>query len=231
MQHGLVLTAAGASTRFGSAGSKVLEAFGDASVLVCAARPFLDVISDLEVVVTCRDEDRAAIVAALRREPRLARARTMRGGATRQESVRVGLESLGATVEWVLVHDAARPCVTQALIRRVLDAARLHGAAVPGLPVADTIHRVDAAGLIVESLRRDALRAVQTPQIARRDLLRRAYAHAAQFSIAATDEAGLLSAAGIPVATVAGDSTNEKITTRADLARLDATRRGSSPQK
>lgn len=221
MRHGLVLTAAGSSTRFGAGASKVLARLGGVPVLVRACRPFLEVAPDLDVVVTCRDEDRADVVAALRGETALARARVVRGGATRQESVRLGIEALDASVEWVLVHDAARPCVTPDLIRRVLAAATARGAAVPALPVADTIHRVDVEGVVVESLRRDALRAVQTPQIARRDLLTRAYAHAARFSLAATDEAGLLSAAGIPVATVAGERGNVKITTRDDLARLE----------
>lgn len=220
--HGLVLTAAGGSTRFGAERSKVLESFGDASVLVAAARPFLDAIDDLDVVVTCREEDRAGVAAALAAEPRLSHARLVRGGATRQASVKAGLEALAPSVRWVLVHDAARPCASAALIARVLDAARRHGAAVPALPVVDTIHRVDERGCIVESLPRGALRAVQTPQVARRDALVRAYAHAERFAIEATDEAGLLTAAGIEVATVDGDPANEKITTRADLERLAA---------
>lgn len=221
MRHGLVLTAAGSSTRFGVGASKVLARVGGVAVLVRACRPFLEVSPNLDVVVTCRDEDRADVVTALRGEASLARARVARGGATRQESVRLGILALDAAVEWVLVHDAARPCVTPDLIRRVLAAATACGAAVPALPVADTIHRVDAEGLVVESLDRASLRAVQTPQIARRNLLTRAYSHAARFALAATDEAGLLSAAGIPVATVAGDPANVKITTREDLARLE----------
>lgn len=221
MQHGLVLTAAGGSTRFGGGASKVLALLRGVPVLVRAGRPFLEALPRVDVVVTCRDEDLAGVTAALRGEAGLAHARVVRGGATRQESVRLGMDALEASVEWVLVHDAARPSITTGLIRRVLAAATAHGAAVPALPVADTIHRVDALGLVVESLRREALRAVQTPQIARRSLLARAYSHAARFALTATDEAGLLSAAGISVATVAGDVGNVKITTRDDLARLE----------
>jgi 2-C-methyl-D-erythritol 4-phosphate cytidylyltransferase len=220
MRHGLVLTAAGHSTRFGG-GSKVLVTLGGIAVLVRAATPFLEALDDLDVVITARAEDRDAFEAVVRSTPELTRARVVTGGATRSESVRLGVEALAPEVSWVLVHDAARPCVTAPLVRRVLAAAKAVGAAVPGLPVADTVHRVDAQGLVVESPRRESLRAVQTPQVARRDLLRRAYAHASTFALAATDEAGLLAAAGIPIAVVEGDPANVKVTTREDLERLE----------
>ena len=225
MRHGLVLTAAGHSTRFGG-GSKVLATLAGVPILVRAAAPFLEALDDVDVVVTARAEDRPALEAVVRSLAALAHARVVVGGATRSESVRLGAEALAPEVTWVLVHDAARPCATASLVRRVLAAAKAVGAAVPGLPVADTVHRVDERGLVVESPRREALRAVQTPQIARRDLLRRAYAHASTFALAATDEAGLLGAAGIPVAVVEGDSTNVKVTTREDLDRLEALLRG-----
>ena len=219
MRHGLVLTAAGASTRFGGE-SKVLVALAGIPVLVRAAAPFRAVLSDLDVVLTVSAADRAAVETLVQATPALAGARIVVGGGTRAESVRRGVAALDPTVEWVLVHDAARPCVSPSLIARVLAAAEQAGAAAPGLPVADTIHRVDDDALVVESPRRGALRAVQTPQIARRDLLRRAYLHAAAFALEATDEVGLLTAAGIPVRVVPGDPANEKVTTRDDLDRI-----------
>ena len=194
--------------------------------MVRAAVPFLEALDDLDVVITAREDDREALEAVVRATPGLAGARVVVGGATRMESVRLGSEALAPEVGWVLVHDAARPGLSAPLVRRVLAAAKAVGAAVPGLPVADTIHRVDARGLVVESPRRETLRAVQTPQVARRDLLRRAYAHAATFALAATDEAGLLSSAGIAVAIVEGDPANVKVTTREDLERLEAHLRG-----
>lgn len=221
MRHGLVLTAAGHSTRFGG-GSKVLATLAGVPVVVRAATPFLEALDDLDVVITAREDDREALEAVVRSTPALSRARVVGGGATRMESVRLGSEALAPEVGWVLVHDAARPCLTAPLVRRVLAAAKAVGAAVPGLAVADTIHRVDERGLVVESPRRETLRAVQTPQVARRDLLRRAYAHASKFALVATDEAGLLAAAGIPVAVVEGEPANVKLTTREDLEGLEA---------
>jgi len=149
------------------------------------------------------------------------------GGATRAASVRNGLDALPADTEIVLVHDAARPLVTPEVIARVLDAAAQVGAAVPGLPLSDTVKRVDGGGIVRATVPRSetlqgetlaGLTAVQTPQGARVELLRAAYA---QFDFAhaePTDEASLIEALGAPVAVVPGDPTNLKITRPEDIA-------------
>lgn len=133
----------------------------------------------------------------------------------------------GAGVDVVLVHDAARPFAPAGLIGRVLDAVRGgHGAVVPGLPVADTVKRVgpDEGGAepVLDTPDRSALRAVQTPQGFRRDLLERAHAHGADRAgdeaRAASDDAGLVEALGERVWIVPGDELAAKITTARDLA-------------
>jgi 2-C-methyl-D-erythritol 4-phosphate cytidylyltransferase len=103
--------------------------------------------------------------------------RVVDGGAERADSVARALEVVDPACEFVAVHDAARPCLTPELIDAVFAAARAHGAAVPGLPVADTLKRVGPDGLVAETVPRAGLVAVQTPQAFRRDLLVRAYAH------------------------------------------------------
>jgi 2-C-methyl-D-erythritol 4-phosphate cytidylyltransferase len=140
------------------------------------------------------------------------------GGDTRAESVRRGIEALDEDITLVAVHDAARPLATRDLTRRVLAAARETGAAVPVIPVADTIHVPDDGGRIAQVLDRSRMRAAQTPQIARRDWLEAAYARAD----GRTDEGGLLFAAGYPVALVDGDPDNLKITWPRDLAIAEA---------
>ena len=116
------------------------------------------------------------------------------------------------------MHDAARPFVTPELIARGLSAARQHGAAVPGVPCADTVKRVDANERALETLPRGDLRAVQTPQVFKRGLLERAYTTQHARLAAFTDDAAVVEAAGAPVHVFAGDYGNMKITTPLDLA-------------
>jgi 2-C-methyl-D-erythritol 4-phosphate cytidylyltransferase len=154
------------------------------------------------------------------------------GGASRQESVLAALRSLPATCDVVLVHDAARPLAPVTLIEAVADAV-LAGApaVVPGLEVADTIKRVDARGVVVETPPRERLRAVQTPQGFRRELLERAHARAlggATRDTAITDDAGLVELLGEPVLVIPGDPDAFKITRPDDLLRAQA-RLGAQP--
>ena len=141
------------------------------------------------------------------------------GGTTRSASVRAGLAEVPASAEVVVVHDAARPCASPALFAAVVAAVR-GGAdgAVPGLPVADTVKQVDAAGVVVGTVDRSALVGVQTPQAFAADVLRRAHAGAGQ----ATDDAGLVEAAGGRVVVVAGEVANAKVTLPEDLVVAEA---------
>lgn len=141
------------------------------------------------------------------------------GGVTRQRSVDLGLAALDPRVELVLVHDAARPLVDPSVISAVVAGLRAgEQAVIPVLPVADTIKRVDPAGLVVTTVDRAELRAVQTPQGFSRSVLLAAHRAAEQRSLTeVTDDAGLLEALGIAVRTVAGAPSCFKITTPYDL--------------
>ena len=140
------------------------------------------------------------------------------GGDRRQDSVRLGLEAMAQDVDLVLVHDAARPFVSAALIDRVIDRARDAGAAVPALPARDTVKHVDPASRVVRAtLRRGDIWLAQTPQGFRREVLASAVALGAEVADA-TDEAMLAERAGHQVAIVEGDAANVKITTPEDLA-------------
>lgn len=141
------------------------------------------------------------------------------GGRERADSMRNGLAALPPEVEWVAVHDAARPIPSPELLATVLDTAAAHGAAVPGLDVHDTIKQVDGQGKVVHTLLRATLRAVQTPQVARRAWFEQALA-SVQSGVEWTDDASLLEAAGFPVYVSPGEENNRKITTAEDLAWL-----------
>ena len=220
--HGLILTAAGASTRFGPGVSKVLRELLGVPVLVHAARAFREALGVTPTVVTVRAGDVDAVRALVLAERSLAGALVLEGGDSRQASVARGLGALPAGIDIVLVHDAARPLVSPDLVRRVAEAAARDGAAVPALPLTDSVHRRDEKGRLVETLPREALRAVQTPQAARIELLRQAFRAAAAKGLVATDEVGLLIAAGTPVTEVPGEAWNRKLTEPADLAWAEA---------
>lgn len=148
------------------------------------------------------------------------------GGATRQESVQRGLEALSnapTPPEIVLIHDAARPFVIGSLIERAVSGAVAHGAAVPGVTPADTIKRIDACGLVTETLPRGRLRAIQTPQAFRFELILGAHRKAALAGAGdLTDDAAVAEFAGHRVQVFAGEESNMKITTPEDLARAEA---------
>jgi 2-C-methyl-D-erythritol 4-phosphate cytidylyltransferase/2-C-methyl-D-erythritol 2,4-cyclodiphosphate synthase len=153
------------------------------------------------------------------------------GGSARQVSVAAGIRALDAASrrmegaaprEVVLIHDGARPLVSTALVSAIAQAAAEHGAALPILPIVDTVKRVDGyleGGEVGATVDRAGLAAAQTPQGVRRELLARAYAiFPPEAAPSFTDEASLLEACAIPVASVLGEPRNLKVTRPADLA-------------
>ncbi len=143
------------------------------------------------------------------------------GGARRQDSVRMGLEALGPC-DFVAVHDGGRPLVTPDLIERGLEAARETGAAVPAVPLADTVKEAAPDGTVLRTLDRSRLRAVQTPQVFRHGLLVRAHREvtadpSAGLRAGYTDDAAMLEALGVRVKLFEGARCNIKITTHEDL--------------
>jgi len=146
------------------------------------------------------------------------------GGEERQQSVANGLQRLPPGPGLVLVHDAARPFVERQLIDRVLAVAARGAAAVPGLPLQDTVKETDTAGLVVRTVPRDRLVVVQTPQAFPRAMLETAHQRARSdaTALAATDDAALCERLGHAVRVVAGSPRNIKITTQEDFAIAEA---------
>ena len=146
------------------------------------------------------------------------------GGATRQASVHAGLEALVSRgPEIVLVHDAARPFASPALISRAIEAVTGSDAAIPGIPVSDTVKAVDEAEQVVETLDRMRLRMIQTPQAFRFSILLDAHRRAAaEGREGFTDDAALAEWAGLKVSVFEGEAGNIKLTTAADFARAQS---------
>lgn len=145
------------------------------------------------------------------------------GGATRQASVRAGLEALAARKpDLVLIHDAARPFLTGGLISRAIAAGRTKSAAIPVIAVADTVKRIDADDRVAETLDRSHLRMVQTPQAFAFDLIIEAHRRAAAAGLENfTDDAALAEWAGHRVSVFEGEASNMKVTTADDFARAE----------
>jgi 2-C-methyl-D-erythritol 4-phosphate cytidylyltransferase len=206
-----IVVAGGTGTRFGTAkqfesiaGARLVDRAVEATAAACD-----------EVVVVLPDAHRwdgPAVTAVVV------------GGATRSASVRAGLTAVAPSAAIIVVHDAARPLASPALFDAVIGAVRGGAdAAVPAVPVPDTVKRVDGDE-VVETVARDGLVAVQTPQAFRADALRAAHAAGAD----ATDDAALIEAADGRVVIVPGDRANVKVTTRADLVMAVALLAGTS---
>lgn len=146
------------------------------------------------------------------------------GGASRQESVSIGLFALGAAPDdLILVHDGARPLVSAAVINRCVQGGRENGSAVAALPVHDTLKRVEKEQIVRETVDRQNLWAVQTPQAFRAQTLLNAHVHANATGFTGTDEASLVEhLGGVPIHLVLGEPSNIKVTRPEDLRMADA---------
>jgi 2-C-methyl-D-erythritol 4-phosphate cytidylyltransferase len=144
------------------------------------------------------------------------------GGAERFESVANALALVKPEVDFIAIHDAVRPCVTEAQVGAVFAKGQQTGAALLAVPVADTLKQADDKRKVQQTVSRKGLWLAQTPQVFRRDWLVEAYAQRAKLGKDITDDAQLIEAAGHPVHLVDGAATNIKITTRADLTLAEA---------
>lgn len=226
MTTAAIVVASGRSLRFG----------GDVPKLVVPWRGRPLVAWTLRALEACPEVDDVVLVASGEVASAAAGSAAAKlvgvvpGGDTRQASVAAGLAALPARADLVLVHDGARPFVSPGLVARVVRAAREAGAAVPVLPVVDTLKRVaadesPARDTILETVPREALARAQTPQGFRRGVLEAAAAFAAETGLGATDDMAMVEAlraagrlpAGTRLVTVPGEASNVKVTTPADL--------------
>ena len=214
---GVIVVAAGHSRRMGGI---------DKLFALLRGRPLLSHLLDGfcasplvdEVMLVMSQETLDAGRALAEVSPRRDAIRFCIGGERRQDSVRCGLDAL-PPCEWVAVHDGARPLASHALLEKGLEAAQETGAAVPVIPLSDTVKMVDADGLVVRTLSRDELWAVQTPQVFHRDLLAEAHR---TVSDSVTDDAAMVERMGRPVRVFPGSPANLKVTRPEDLLVAEA---------
>lgn len=221
MSLAVLLPAAGTSSRFAATRNKLVQDLRGEPVIARTLRCWLSRKDVTQVIVAADDKSDVA------REQHPAwtslfhdvRVKRVAGGKTRAHSVLEALRAVSEQVEWVAVHDAARPLVSQKVIDATLELARLHGAAVPALPVHLTIKRASTPlpARVISTVPRQDLFAMQTPQITRRAALLEAYARCPVPLEQVTDDMQLIELAGGEVWLAPGEERNLKITTQMDL--------------
>lgn len=222
MEHGqnpekvvAIVVAAGSGSRMGSSSpvKKQFRSVAGRTLLEWSVGAFC-LCDDVDEVVVVTGKEEIGYVKTLLHAPEFEKVTAVvSGGATRQESVRLGLEAVDAAARWVIVHDGVRPLVTETLIAEVLQGARTFGAATLGVPLSDTIKEVDPDRNVVATVDRSKLWAIQTPQAFERKVLEEAHR---RFQ-GATDDAGLVEQMGRTVHVVLGTPRNIKVTTEADM--------------
>ncbi|MGC7871460.1 2-C-methyl-D-erythritol 4-phosphate cytidylyltransferase [Desulfosporosinus sp. SYSU MS00001] len=214
---GIVIPAAGQGKRMGAEGNKQFLSLRGQPILVHTVRVFQmsDCVS--EIVIVGAENDLALIKDLVIRYKLDKVARICQGGVQRQDSVRLGVLALSSTIQRVVVHDGARPLLTLKDFHRFLQAAEGFTAATMGIQVKDTIKQINDFGCVTDTLPRERLRAVQTPQIFERQTLEAAHLRAASNGYYGTDDASLLEWMGYPVQVIEGSQENIKVTTPEDL--------------
>jgi 2-C-methyl-D-erythritol 4-phosphate cytidylyltransferase len=223
MKHWVIVPAAGSSRRMASSGppKQYLQLAGR-SVIEWALAPFLERPDCYRVVVVIAEQDRQWSEHPLAQHSKIS---TAIGGAERVESVRAGLRALVALAnedDWVLVHDAARPCLRATDLSRLIDQLaddRVGG--LLGVPVVDTLKRADANDGVTATVSRESLWRALTPQMFRYGVLDRALRAAQDAGVAPTDEAQAVEALGLQPRLVRGDPDNIKITLPEDIERAE----------
>ena len=210
---GAVIVAAGTASRMGGI-DKVMAQLEGEPMILRTVRTFVKCDAIKEIVIVTRPDLIVPITNLCKNFEKVIA--VVAGGASRQESVQLGLNALTGKCKLVAVQDGARPLITEAVIDRTVRAAHTYGAAAPALPVKDTI-KVVRGGVVDHTPDRKTLNAVQTPQVFDFDLLRGALKKAKEDGAEVTDDCSAVERLGMSVKIVEGDERNIKVTTPMDL--------------
>lgn len=215
-----VIVAAGSSVRMGF--DKLTAPLGSASVLLRTLRAFEDSEHVAEIVVVTK-MDRVSDVADLCAKNGITKvSKVVAGGKTRMESSLIGVSAVRSSARLIAIHDAARPLVSKALIKRTVLAADEHKAAVPVVPSTDTLKVVGKDDFVVGTVDRETTYRVQTPQIFDSILIKGALSKAVDSGMVLSDDSSAMEMTGFKTFAVAGEEDNIKITTPRDLLIAEA---------
>jgi len=218
MKVSAIIPAAGSGYRFGEA--KQFKLLGGRPLLFHALKPFLESSIIQEVIVVVPDYQIDTVNRDLLSMSSGKPLKVIAGGARRQDSVKNGVTATVSSATLVCIHDAARPFVSDALITNSIAACKIADGAVVALRSMDTV-KLSESGIVKETLNREKIWLVQTPQTFRKDKLIQALDHADEKRLTATDESYFMEAMGFSVALVQGDINNFKITTMDDWKRAE----------
>lgn len=213
----VIIAAAGNSTRYGTGKSKQFLILDNTPVLIKSIQAFEEIDDVKEIIVTARKQDFEVIEDFIAQYGVRKVKHIVEGGDTRQDSIYAAVKKVDEKANLVAVHDGARPLIKRKVIESVIQKADEVDATACAVPVKDTIKIIDSSGKIVTTPERDALRAVQTPQVFRLSLYKEAIEKAVSDGKQYTDDCQLVESMGYPVYLVDGDYENIKITTPDDL--------------
>lgn len=219
MKCGIIIAAAGQGKRLGLKQNKILFELAGKPMLIYSVERFRKFTWVEEIVVVVHEEEVDLIRQLLKLYQLDRRTEVVIGGSERQDSIANGLAAV--TSDYVMVHDAARPFVSDNLIKRLYERLYDVDAVIPGVPVVDTIKLVDKYRRVIQTLNRDQLWAIQTPQAFSCRLLIEAYERARLEGFIGTDDSSLVENIGVDVEVITGDERNLKITTAADLVHAE----------
>lgn len=216
-----IIVAAGKGTRMGTGVDKLWLEIAGRPVIAHTWQRFNDASTFSEIILVVRDGLQEQFSELARKFNFQKPFHVVPGGAERQDSVWNGLEALSPQTEMVAIQDAARPCTSAELIAATVEAARETGAAVAAQPVTDTIKETADGQMIARTVDRAKLWAVQTPQVFRVEVIRRAITAAREKKLVLTDDTAACELVGQPVRLVKGASPNPKVTVPADLPLIE----------
>lgn len=214
---GIVIVAGGGSSRYGRK-NKLLERLNELPVFVHSIRNFLDVVTEKQIILVVPEKEKEHFVKELEHYLPHCKIMIVNGGKTRLKSVHNGLNAISEDIKFVAVHDAARPLASADILVECVKSAKKFGSAVPAKRFIDTVKRTLHKNKVVETLDRENLWIVETPQIFQREALISAYEKAlGNKKKDFTDDAGIMEAAGEDVYLVENLDCNIKITYPSDL--------------
>ncbi|EHQ87439.1 2-C-methyl-D-erythritol 4-phosphate cytidylyltransferase [Desulfosporosinus youngiae] len=214
---GIVIPAAGQGKRMRAGCNKQFLVLMGQPILAHTIRVFEESNFVSEIVIVGAEGDISVIKELVYHQGFQKVAAVCKGGVLRQDSVRAGVRALSPAIQRIVVHDGARPLLTLQAFNQFLEETQEYPAAIMGVSIKDTVKRVNLAGNVLETLPREDLRSVQTPQVFDRGILEVAHYQAVSAGYYGTDDASLLEWMGYPVQMVEGMQENIKVTTPEDL--------------
>lgn len=212
----LIIAAAGSGSRMKADKNKILLDLDGKLVIERTLDRFSKIKEVVQLIVVAK-EDEIEELKNIVNSYSFLDIRVVSGGKTRQESITCGLNEVTRDSDYVIVHDAARPFVKEEYIKGAISMAKEHGGCGVGVRVKDTLKKVGADGMILETVDRSVVWQIQTPQIFKVDLIKEAYRYASETNYVGTDDCSLVEHLGKKIAMFEGDYENIKLTTKEDM--------------